>query len=338
LAFNVNLRTADVTIAEAIARAIRHQTGGLRYVKALGVLDGGRAQVTINLTNPSVTPPHRVLALIRAEAERYGVGLAGSEVIGLAPLTSLLAAAEHHLQLSQSVRPQLLEWQLLERLGPAVEAAPTSDEDTTVALGRYLDVLASAAPTPGGGSAAALAGALAAALAAMVANLTIGRERFAAVETSMEHLLEELTQARQRLTAAMLEDAAAFAAYLAARRLPRGTAEERSIRQAALQAATLAATETPLDVARQAAALLPLCQAVAVDGNPSVASDAGVAALLAEAAVRSAGLNVRVNLPQLGDSARRAAIAAELAELETTATAAMATTVATVRAIIEPAD
>lgn len=338
LAYNVNLRTDDVSIAEAIARAVRHQTGGLRYVKALGVIDGGRAQVTLNLTHPRATPPHRVLALIKAEAERYGVSVAGSEIIGLAPLDSLLAAAEHHLGLNGFRRDQILEWQLLadqqppDALGRAVEE-PAALETSLVP---YLDALASAAPTPGGGSGAALAGALAAALAAMVANLTLGREKFAAVEERMTALLSDLTQARWQLTAAMREDAAAFEAYMAARRLPRGSAEEKATRQVALQAATLAAAEAPLAVARQSLALLPLCQQLAEAGNPSVASDAGVAALLAEAAVRGAGLNVRVNLPGLADTARRQALADELAALEAAATPLAAAVVELVQSIIDP--
>ena len=331
LAYNVNLRTDDVTVAEAVARAVRHQTGGLRYVKALGVRDAGQAQVTMNLTNPYATPPHRALALIRAEAERYGVTVAGSEIIGLAPLDSLLAAAEHQLGLNTFRREQILEWQLLAHLGPAAEAG-AGEGDVTA----YLDALASAAPTPGGGSAAALAGALGAALGEMVANLTVGRDKFAAVEERMQALLTDLTHLRRRLTAAMQEDADAFAGYMAARRLPRGTMEERQARTAALQAATLAAAEAPLTVARLCGReLLPLCREAATYGNPAVASDAGVAAILADAAVRSAGLNVRVNLPHIADAARRQALAEEVTALEAAAAPLAAEIVAQVRAIIE---
>jgi glutamate formiminotransferase/formiminotetrahydrofolate cyclodeaminase len=332
LAFNVNLRSDDVTIAEALARAVRHQTGGLRYVKALGVVDAGHAQVTMNLTHPRATPPHRVLALLRAEAERYGVAIAGSEIVGLAPLDSLLAAAEHALGLNAFRREQILEWQLLAQFGPAEEPAPGAGAPDVVP---FLEALASAAPTPGGGAAAALTGALAAALGEMVANLTIGREKFAAVEERMQALLTELTHARRQLTAAMAEDAAAFAAYMAARRLPRATPAERQARAAAIQAATRAAAQAPLAVARQCLALLPLCAEAAEYGNPNVASDAGVAAILAEAAVRAAGLNVRVNLPGLADAAQRQALAAELETIEAAAAPQAAAVVARVRAIIE---
>lgn len=330
LAYNVNLRTGEAAVAEAIARAVRHQTGGLRYVKALGVVDAGQAQVTMNLTNPRATPPHRALALVKAEAERYGVAVAGSEIIGLAPLESLLAAAEHHLGLNAFRHEQILEWQLLAHLGPA-PAGAAGEADVTA----YLDALASAAPTPGGGSAAALVGALGAALGEMVANLTIGREKFAAVEERMQTLLLDLGHLRRRLTAAMQEDADAFATYMAARRLPRATPEERQARTAALQAATLAAAEAPLAVARLCAELLPLVREAATHGNPSVASDAGVAAILAEATVRSAGLNVRVNLPGIADTARRQALAEEVAALESAATPLLTEIVGQVRAVIE---
>jgi glutamate formiminotransferase/formiminotetrahydrofolate cyclodeaminase len=286
----------------------------------------------MNLTRPSATPPHRALAVIRAEAERYGVAVAGSQIIGLAPLDSLLAAAEHHLGLTGFPREQILEWQLLGHLGPATEPA-AGDMD----LVPYLDALASAAPTPGGGSAAALAGALAAALAEMVANLTVGREQYAAVEERLQRVLTDLTHARRQLTAAMLEDAAAFAAYLAARRLPRTTPEERQARAAAIQAATLAAAQAPLAVARQCLALLPLCREVAEHGNPNVASDAGVAAILAEAAARSAGLNVRVNLPGLADAEQRRALAEETAAIEAAAGLQAAAITAHVRTVIEGA-
>jgi glutamate formiminotransferase/formiminotetrahydrofolate cyclodeaminase len=135
----------------------------------------------------------------------------------------------------------------------------------------------------------------------------------------------------------MLEDAAAFQNYLAARRLPRATPEERQARTAAIQAATLAAAQAPLAVARQCLALLPLCRAVAEHGNPNVASDAGVAAILAEAAVRSAGLNVRVNLPGLADAEQRRALAEEIAALETAAGPQAAAITAQVRTVIEGA-
>lgn len=116
VAFNVNLNTSDVGIARRIARAVRHSSGGLRYVKALGLelKESGQTQVSMNLVNTEATPIHRVFTLIRAEAERYGVSVSESEIVGLVPMDALLDAAEHYLQLNAFSRQQILEKRLLE--------------------------------------------------------------------------------------------------------------------------------------------------------------------------------------------------------------------------------
>jgi glutamate formiminotransferase len=114
IAFNVYLNTSDIRIARAIAKAIRHSSGGLHHVKALGLLVGGRAQVSINLTDYRSTPLQRVWELIKAEAMRYGVLPADSEVVGLIPEDALLDVAEHYLQLNQFKRTQVLERRLVE--------------------------------------------------------------------------------------------------------------------------------------------------------------------------------------------------------------------------------
>lgn len=114
IAFNVYLATGDVAVAKEIARAIRYSSGGLRYVKALGLLVEGRAQVSMNLTDYRQTPIHRVMEMIRREATRYGVGVAGSEVIGLLPQQALLDAALYYLQLDGFSSNQVLESRLAE--------------------------------------------------------------------------------------------------------------------------------------------------------------------------------------------------------------------------------
>lgn len=184
----------------------------------------------------------------------------------------------------------------------------------------FLQRLASAEPTPGGGSAAALAGALAAALVSMVSRLTLGRAKFAAVETEMQRTLERAELLRGRLTQAVDDDAQAYEAVVAAYRLPRGSDEEREARSAAIQATLREATRVPLDVARDCAELLSLARFVAEKGNPNAASDGSVAALLAEAGLRGAAHNVHINLPGLKDTdfAERARTEVEtlLAEFE----------------------
>ena len=109
IAFNVYLTSDDVRIAQAIAKAVRHSSGGLRYVKALGLLVGGRAQVSMNLTNYRKTPIARVVEMVRAEAARYGVSIAESEIVGLVPQEALLDAAVHYLQLHRFSADQVLE-------------------------------------------------------------------------------------------------------------------------------------------------------------------------------------------------------------------------------------
>ncbi len=119
IAYNINLATADLAIADRIAKAIRHLSGGYRFVKAMGVkLEArGQVQVSINMTNYEKTPLHRVFETVRSEAERHGVAVVGSEIVGLVPQAALLAAAGHYLRLEADPGPQVLENKLLERLG-----------------------------------------------------------------------------------------------------------------------------------------------------------------------------------------------------------------------------
>jgi glutamate formiminotransferase len=118
IAYNINLATADLAIADRIAKAIRHLSGGYRFVKAMGVkLDArGQVQVSINMTNFEKTPLHRVFETVRSEAERHGVAVVGSEIVGLVPQAALLAAASHYLRLEADPGSQVLENKLLERL------------------------------------------------------------------------------------------------------------------------------------------------------------------------------------------------------------------------------
>jgi len=118
VAYNINLATGDLAVADRIAKAIRHLSGGYRYVKAMGVkLEArGQVQVSINMTNFEKTPLHRVFETVRSEAEREGVAIVGSEIVGLVPQAALLAAAGHYLRLEADPAPQVLENKLLERL------------------------------------------------------------------------------------------------------------------------------------------------------------------------------------------------------------------------------
>lgn len=188
-------------------------------------------------------------------------------------------------------------------------------------LPTFLDDLASAEPTPGGGSAAALAGALGAALAAMVANLTVGRKRYAEVDGEMQAVLHEAEALRGRLTALVAEDAQAYDQVRAAYRLPKETAEDLAARNAAIQAAMQGASLTPLETMRACLAVLRLAEQAATLGNINAATDGAVGALLAHAGLRGAALNVRINLGGIDNRAFAAAseqeVASLLAEAET---------------------
>jgi methenyltetrahydrofolate cyclohydrolase len=169
-------------------------------------------------------------------------------------------------------------------------------------LRRFLDELASPAPTPGGGSAAALMGALGAALITMVCNLTIGRKGYEGVEAEMRDTLRQAEALRQRLTAMIQDDVQAFDALMAAYRLPRASEEQTLARGRAVQQALKQATDVPLACAQACAEVIELARRVAPIGNRGVISDAGVASLAACAGLRSASLNVAINAPSIQDA------------------------------------
>lgn len=165
----------------------------------------------------------------------------------------------------------------------------------------FLDQLASAAPTPGGGGAAAVMGSMGAALVSMVARLTIGKKGYEAREADARALLVDSEALRARMMPMVADDAAAFDGLMAAYRLPKATETEKALRTEAIQAGLKAATLAPLQCAKAAAEGLRLASRALVISHPSVISDVGVAALATLAALRSAELNVKINVPQLKD-------------------------------------
>jgi methenyltetrahydrofolate cyclohydrolase len=182
-------------------------------------------------------------------------------------------------------------------------------------LDAFLNDLASGAPTPGGGSAAAIIGAMGAALLSMVCNVTIGKKGHEAVESEMKAVRDESERLRARLTAMVAEDIAAFDGLMAAYRLPKANEEEKSRRAEAIQSNLRAATETPLACARACAEVVVLARRVAEKGFAGVVSDAGVGVLAANSALRSAALNVYINAPSLKDRAYALAATAEIEKL-----------------------
>jgi formiminotetrahydrofolate cyclodeaminase len=172
---------------------------------------------------------------------------------------------------------------------------------TDKSVTNFLDELASNAPAPGGGSVASLAGALGAALVSMVCNLTLGKKAYADVEDDIQDLLAQSETLRQEMTDLLEADVAAYTGYSRAAKMPRATEEEKAERAKVMQAALKTATDVPLQIAEAAAKVMDLCMPAAEKGNKWAVSDAGVAVLMAEAALRSAALNVLINLGSLKD-------------------------------------
>lgn len=213
------------------------------------------------------------------------------------------------------------------------DSQPATHQPTLrqLSVDELLDRLSSSAPIPGGGSAAALAGAMGAGLVAMVAALTVGREEYADVEEAVRDLGADAATVRDDLLDLAQRDSEAYEAVVGARRLPRETDDQRAARKAELNDAMRRAAEIPLETARAAAHVVKLAARIAPIGNRNAASDAGVAAQLASAAVRGAILNVRINLPYLPpESSLRAEAPAELERLQATALAAEAAALADV--------
>jgi len=305
IAYNIYLGTADLKVAQAIARAVRGSSGGLRFVKALGfeIKERNQVQVSMNLTRYQATPIFRVFEMVKREAARYGVPVVSSEIVGLVPQKALEACADYYLQLEGFSSRQILEVRLAETLSrePAVE--------------EFLAGVAAPEAVPGGGSAAAFAGSLAAALGEMVAGLTEGRKSFQTVEETVHGLHQQLSDARNVLQELVREDAASYRAVMEAMQLPKTTEAERASREDAIQRAMRLATETPLRTARAAEGILKALETLVALGNPNARSDAASGAQLAFAALKSAEYNVLTNLPGLKDPAFAQGCRREVAEL-----------------------
>ncbi|MCH8093428.1 MAG: glutamate formimidoyltransferase [Chloroflexi bacterium] len=299
IAFNVNLTTDDVEVAKQIAKRVRHSDGGLAYVKALGLLVDGRAQVSMNLTDFARTSIYRVVEMVRVEADSFGVEIHSSELVGLIPQAALIDTAAGYLQLDKLLPEQIIESHLV-----ALEERS------------FLDRLAEGTPTPGGGSAAAQAGAMAAALVAMVGRLTIGKKKYEDVEHRALAIVQKAETLRGGLEAAVVEDAQAFDNVMKALSMPRDTSEETAARAEALERATVRASDVPLQVARSSAEVLGLAAEILAIGNRNALSDAGVGGRLAMAAVLSASLNVKANASGLTDRKLAARWLEELRKLE----------------------
>lgn len=309
IAFNVYLTTDEVDIAKKIAKAIRHSSGGLRHVKALGLLVEGRAQVSMNLTNFRETPLARVVETIRREARRYGVGIHHSELVGLIPQEALVDVAVWYTQLDAFDKEQVLESRLVDSSASAPQVKPVS----------FLEELAAATAAPGGGSAGAYAGAMGAGLVAMIAGLTIGKKKYTAVEAQMQAIRVMAESLRKELTQAVDDDSSAFEAVMGAFKLPKETEEDQAKRNAAIHVATLNAARVPLRVAKDAVKVMDLALKCAREANVNAISDSMSGFAMARAALTASVYNVKINLNSLADKSVGEKMLEELKEIESKA-------------------
>jgi glutamate formiminotransferase/formiminotetrahydrofolate cyclodeaminase len=286
IAYNINLGTSEIEVAKKIAKGIRFSTGGFRYVKAMGVPLASRnlAQVSMNLTDFEQTPIHRVFETVKREAERYGVPVLGSEIVGLIPKKALEMSAEFHLQFEAFQPSMILENRVAELLAERG------------GLTEFLDALAAPTSTPGGGSAAAAAAAMAAALGAMAARL-------AKLDSSC------FDGEREFFTRAVTRDADAYSAVVAAYKRPKAE------RAPFVEAAFHLATEVPLEVAERVHALQARLDELAAASPSKFGSDVETARALAAAARTGALANVHINLESLTDAEFRKSVEQRLATI-----------------------
>jgi len=304
VAYNVYLGPAsNLNVAKAVAKAVRGSSGGLRYVKGLGLEVDGQAQVSMNLVDTEKTPLYRAYDMVKMEAESQGVSPTWSEIVGLVPERALFETAARHIQLREFKPEMVLEHK--------VRAAMQGGET----LSGFVGAVASSAPTPGGGSVAAHVGALGAALAQMVAGLTAGRKKYAAVDAEMRELGLKAAGLVNTLSTLVQKDADSYAAVSSAYKMPNEPQEAAAARKAAINDALIGAAAVPLETARACADVAELAATCANKGNTNAVSDAGVAALLADAACRGAVYNIRINIASLDDKSRGAGLIEEANQL-----------------------
>ncbi|TNE50909.1 MAG: glutamate formimidoyltransferase [Bacteroidetes bacterium] len=348
IAYNINLNTTSTRRANAVAFDVREvgrilkdpktgknlldenseprrQPGTLKGVKGIGwyIEEYGIAQISMNITDIRQTPLHLAFEECHKSAERRGLRVTGSELVGLVPLQVLLDAGRYFLK-KQKRSVGVSEDELvkiavksmgLDELTPfdpqqkVIEYNLAKDDPATAKmlirknLQVFANETASESVAPGGGSVSAYVGALGISLATMVANLSSHKRGWDDRWEEFSNVADQGQQLKDALLRAVDEDTDAFNAIMAAFGLPKGTAEEKAARQAAIEAATKGAIEVPMQVVRLGLKSFPLIRQMVDTGNPNSVTDAGVGALCARAAVHGAALNVKVNAIDLKDRA-----------------------------------
>jgi len=318
--------------------------GTLKGTKAIGwfIDEYGIAKVSMNITDIAATPLHRAFDEVSRAAAARGLRVTGTEIVGLLPKRALIEAGRHYLHMQQrstgipdseiiKIAVKSMGLDDLKPFDPAEKVIEYMLESksgdggvrlTAMSCRGFAEETASESPAPGGGSVAAYMGALGAALGTMVANLSAHKSGWDERWKEFSDAADSGQALMQRLLSLVDEDTAAFNRIKAAMSLPKGTDSEKEQRAAAIEAATLYASQVPLKTARAAAEAFPLLRAMASDGNPASVTDAGVGALAARAAVRGAALNVRINAAGLADRAAADELIASARALEAEAAAA----------------
>lgn len=309
--------------------------GTLKGTKAIGwfIDEYGVAQVSMNITDMGVTPLHKAFDEVSRAASARGIRVTGTEIVGLVPKRAIIEAGKHYLRMQQrslgipdeeiiKIAVKSMGLDELKEFRPEekiieymLDAGDKAKKLVDMTCREFADETASESPAPGGGSISAYMGALAAALGTMVANLSAHKagwddrwEEFSDHAEKGRHILD-------RLIALVDEDTEAFNRIMAVFGMPKNTPEEKAARAAAMEAATLYATEVPLRTMKASFETFDLLEAMATSGNPASVSDAGVGALAARSAVLGAQLNVRINAAGLKDRVAADKILAEAAEI-----------------------
>lgn len=345
IAYNINLNTTSTRIANAIAFDVREAgrikreghpvlgdvvtdengepvriPGTLKSVKAVGwfIEEYGFAQISMNLTDISITSIHKAFDEVVRAAHERGVRVTGSELVGLIPLNAMLDAGRHYLEKmgrSAGVSEEELIQTAIRSMGLSevsdfdpkkkiieyVIAEKNTDRLVQMNLRVFANETASESPAPGGGSISAYVGTLGASLAAMVANLSAAKRGWEDQTPFFSKAGVEAQEIKEKLLRLVDDDTRAFDGIMQAFALPKSTKEEKDARSMAIQSATKVAIETPLQVMRLALASFKPIQEMIKHGNPNSITDAGVGALCARTAVYGAYLNVKVNISGLKD-------------------------------------
>lgn len=297
VAFNVNLNTADVSIAQNIAKAIRFGSGGFRYTKSLGfeLKEEKLAQVSCNMTNYTKTPLYRVFETVKREAQRYGVAIKESEIVGLVPEKALIDTAIYYLQLDRFNEEQILEYKLHGKAGKQ-------------SIMDFLHVLALAKPTPGGGSVAALQGALGTALLSMVTGITVNKTK----DKELRDFHGFLKLSTYEFYRYIEKDKNAFDKVIEAFKLSEDTEKEKKKKKNAIQNAYKYAAQVPLEVCKKILFIYPYARILAKKGLKNAISDVGVALFSLHSGFMAARVNVLINLNSIKDKEFNTSVKQEL--------------------------